>query len=95
VSTKALNSKCRRPLVQECASHEHRNNKTTAPEYDVHSHGDKVGKSLIIEDGEQAEKDHLNKVDGERNPSWFELGYWNPSPSGDCEVFWKSVDSND
>jgi hypothetical protein len=27
--------------------------------------------------------------------SWFELGYWNTSPSDDDEVLGESVDSND
>ena len=29
----------------------------------MHGHGDKVGESLVIEDGEQAEQGHLGDVD--------------------------------
>ena len=61
----------------------------------MHGHGNEVGKSLVIEDGEQTEKDHLDEVGRERNLSRFKLGYWNTPPSGYDEMFGKPIDSND
>ena len=61
----------------------------------MHGHGNEVGKSLVIEDGEQTEQDHLDDVGRERNLSRFELGYQNTPPSGYNEVFGKPIDSND
>ena len=52
----------------------------------MHGHRDEVGESLVIEDREQAEKDHLNDVDRKWNLSRFELGYRDTSPSGYGEV---------
>lgn len=53
----------------------------------MHRHWNKVGESLVIEDREQAEQDHLGDVDRERNLSRLELGYGNTSPPGYGEVF--------
>ena len=53
----------------------------------MHGHRDEVGESLVIEDREQAEQDHLYDIDRKRNLSWFELGYWDTSPSGYGEMF--------
>lgn len=61
----------------------------------MHWHGDKVGESLVIEDGKQTVEDHLDEVNRERNLSWFELGYWNTSPPGYGEMFGKPMNSND
>ena len=83
------------PLVQKDVPHKHRNNEATAPEYNMNGHGNEIGKSLVIEDREQTEKDHLDDVGRERNLSRFELGYWNTSPSGYDEVFGEPMDSND
>jgi hypothetical protein len=82
------------PLIQKDASHKHRYNKAAAPEYNMHGHGNEVGKSLVIEDREQTKKDHLDDVGRERDLSRFEFGYWNTSPPDYDEVFGKSIDSN-
>jgi hypothetical protein len=61
----------------------------------MHRHGDKVGESLVIEDGKQTVEDHLDEIHREWNLSRFELGYWDASPPGYSEMFGKPMNSND
>lgn len=61
----------------------------------MHGHRNEVRKSLVIEDREQTEKDHLDDVGRERNLSRFEPGYRNTSPPDYDKVFGKPMDSND